>query len=295
MASESYRSTLAREQKANQSTASEWERFRTHRDALTDQLLSGLPPRDAAGPSLCVLGAGNCNDLDLARLTRHFGSIHLVDLDRSAIERARERCAPEERRVIECHAPVDLSGLLDVLPRWKRMQLTPEELMRQPSSAVERLVQSVGRRFDRVLSACVWTQMHLAVLQELGAEHRLFTAVSRTLSLVHLRTVCALTEPGGKALFATEITANRWVNLASEPADGDWLSRMYAIEREGHTIAVARPSDLLAIAADDPVLRTQSFHDPHRAWLWRQGPEQLFLTYALWIERLSETTHTPPA
>ena len=30
---------------------------------------------------LCVLGAGNCNDLDLVRLARSFAQVHLVDLD----------------------------------------------------------------------------------------------------------------------------------------------------------------------------------------------------------------------
>ena len=42
-----------------------WALFGPHRDAVTRLLLGGL----GAGPArVCVLGAGNCNDLDLAAL-----------------------------------------------------------------------------------------------------------------------------------------------------------------------------------------------------------------------------------
>ncbi|MFK7777794.1 MAG: hypothetical protein QM501_06680, partial [Gimesia sp.] len=58
-----------------------WECGTAHRERITAHLT------DLAGqqrPRLCILGAGNCNDLDLNQLSQVFKEIHLVDLDESA-------------------------------------------------------------------------------------------------------------------------------------------------------------------------------------------------------------------
>jgi len=45
----------------------------------------------AAGMRLCILGAGNCNDLDFEALSAWYSEITLVDLDLEAVTRAVER------------------------------------------------------------------------------------------------------------------------------------------------------------------------------------------------------------
>src|SRR4051812_1713788 len=111
---------------ANQRALAHFSSFEHHRLRLPRLALSA--PK-GADPPVCVLGAGNCFDLDLDALARRYQEVHLVDLDAAALPRAFERqpAATKERLVL--HAPVDLSGLLDRIDRWSRFQLTPEELM----------------------------------------------------------------------------------------------------------------------------------------------------------------------
>src|SRR5690606_15962252 len=113
--------------KANLSTQDQYDRFESHRTSLTAQLLDDL--EDVDEPSLCVLGAGNCNDLDIPELSRRYRQITLVDLDEHAIDKARRRYARRVREKITCCAPVDITGMLEALPRWARFEITPEELM----------------------------------------------------------------------------------------------------------------------------------------------------------------------
>jgi hypothetical protein len=73
----------------NRDTADSWHRYSEHRARVT-----ALAP---GGDSCAVLGAGNCNDLDLDALTGRYREIHLIDLDAEALERARARqtcCRP---------------------------------------------------------------------------------------------------------------------------------------------------------------------------------------------------------
>src|SRR5688572_5276182 len=101
------------QRKANESTRSLSESYREHRDQTTRLALESAKP-DVAG-TLCVLGAGNCLDLDLPRLAERFAKVHLVDVDRGALEGALSRQTPEVQARLVLHAPVDLSGLLDKL------------------------------------------------------------------------------------------------------------------------------------------------------------------------------------
>jgi hypothetical protein len=274
------------ERRANLSTEGQWHRFAGHRVRLTEQLLHGV--EESAGGTLCVLGAGNCNDLDLALLGRFYSSIHLVDLDEQATNQALLRHAEPVRDRIVGHPAIDITGILDKLPRWKRFEITPAELMAQPSDSVNAVCEHVGQRFDRVVSTCVFTQLQLAVLRELGAGHRLFEAVTHTVTLTHLRLIAALTAPGGAALLVSEMTSNETYPLAEVTPGSDLLELLRALMATGNAIGVAHPAGLIAVAEDDPTLRSQStWALPHAAWIWEQGPERSFLTYALWMKQRS--------
>ena len=63
-----------------------WGRFRAHRDKVTG-LLSNATPANR----LCVLGAGNANDLDLNVLLHFYREMHLTDLDADALCRGVAR------------------------------------------------------------------------------------------------------------------------------------------------------------------------------------------------------------
>lgn len=281
------------EQKAaNQSALPYDELYRGHREQLTGRILRTI--QEGSGRSLCVLGAGNCYDLDLERLSAYFGALHLVDLDQEALERARTRLPPRLRDALVCHAPVDLTGMLGKLERWAQQRLTPEELMAHPEHTSLELLRECGGPFDLVVSACVLTQMQLAVLQVLGERHRLFEAVRHTLSVTHLRTLAALTRPAGSALLVNDLVALETLGHVVPQAPGELRALYERVTREGNVIYVAHPGLLAAICRDDPMLRCHfQFRDIRDIWLWQQGPERTFLVYALELARLDpELTST---
>ena len=64
----------ARQGQFNAESFDQWAGFADHRRRVSGLLATG-PGR------LCVLGAGNANDLDLATLLEVHREVHLVDLD----------------------------------------------------------------------------------------------------------------------------------------------------------------------------------------------------------------------
>jgi hypothetical protein len=269
---------------ANLSAVPHFTSFDQHRRRLT-ALTSGAAPT-ASGCTLCVLGAGNAFDLDLDELTRCYEAVHLVDIDASALERAVARQAHATRERLVLHAPVDLSGLLDRIDRWSRLQLTPEELMGHAESTATHLRERLGGPFDVVLSACMLSQMQLSVLDVLSEQHRLFEAVRWTLNLAHLRTLAALTKSEGLALFATDVSSSQLAPLAALQPDVDHRALVQELSSAGKVFDFADPERVAALFRDDPVLRKafQPFAVSD-AWLWKNGPETEFLVYVSKLQR----------
>jgi hypothetical protein len=276
MAPNTVRDEVKRQLLANKNSLPYYQDFEGHRRKLTELLLS----RGDSG-SLCVLGAGNCFDLDVEALCQRFDVIHLVDLDRQALERRTRRLAPTERQRLRLHAPVDLSGCNQDLAKFRDMQVTPEHLMVLPTNASRELADRLAGPFDVVVSACLLSQMHLTARRVLGARHPLFDAVNLVLTLTHLRTLLRLTRPGGRAWFVTDVTSDEITPLDELENLECLLDPLRRFEQQNLLFQTVSPSMVFSVAAQDPTLRTQSvLSPPVDAWLWRNGPRRTFMVYA---------------
>src|SRR5690349_18868166 len=91
----------------NATSRDQWEAFAEHRRCLT-----ALLAREAiAGRSrLCVLGAGNSNDLT-ALLAAH-REVHLVDIDSEALLRGAARQGVAKHPRLHLHGGLDLTATL---------------------------------------------------------------------------------------------------------------------------------------------------------------------------------------
>jgi hypothetical protein len=272
------------QRRANESTRSLFASYREHREQTTRLALESAKP--GASASLCVLGAGNCLDLDLAQLAARFSAIHLVDIDRSALDAAVARQAPDVQARLVLHSPLDLSGLLDKLERWKRLEITEAELLSHHGRTAQSLAAQIGCH-DVVVSASCITQMQLSVLQALGDEHQLFDAVRHVLAATHLHTLHALTKPGGRALLITDVlSSTRHAPLAGLPAEANLLKLLTELMAAEQMIYIARPGLFHLLQREDPLLRQQTtLSPPLAAWLWQNGPDERFLVYAMALDR----------
>ena len=263
----------------------ERDRYQSHRDRL-GRLLRAVQ----RGPGLCVLGAGNCDDLDLPALVREFGEVHLVDLDGQALAGALARLTGPTRERITTQAGLDLSGAVALCDRWGDHFPDDAELGAFAATTAAALARAIGRSFDVVLSTCLLSQLYQPLRESLilGLDdwQRLFAAIDRA----HLGTVAALTRPGGTGVLALDVTTSRKLpELAAfaDPASWDGLGAAadQAVARRG-VILDPDPRRLLqrlgqpgAVPLPPGVtIERARLTDP---WVWQAGESLSALVYAL--------------
>lgn len=269
----------AHEREANAAGRSHWQLYSEHR-AQTTALIAARSPA-GKNARVALLGAGNCNDVDLPQVLEHAAQVHLIDIDAHAITAARERLDEAQRERVKLLAPVDLSGLL---PTWHQAR------MRVPSFAevdgwsaqgAAKVVETVNDAFDLVVSCCVLTQMSWGLRQSLGANHPLETQAREALVGAHLRSLVALA-PGVKALLISDMISTEYFPLDDLPAGTDLQALMDRLVAEQNFYQGANPPLVKRLLRRDPWLaervRQQTWLTP---WLWHGPGGRTYLVYGL--------------
>jgi hypothetical protein len=280
---DSIEAAIARQIASNRSVAGHEDAFAAHRARLTQEITLRAP----AGGSgrLCLLGVGNANDVDLDLLAEHFREIHLVDIDRDAVTAAVGRLSDVHRSRTAIYAPLDASGIFDRLDEWSRRPPTAEVIAAEVEAAPARVALALPGPFDVVVSCCLLTQLQLVLLEVVGDRNPRFDELRTALSAIHVRTLAALLAPGGVALLVTDLTANNTYPLDELPPDADLVALMSDLLAAGNVIHAAHPGRLSAEIRRDPALRSRYAvgHPVVGPWLWRNGPDWVYLVYALEI------------
>jgi hypothetical protein len=278
----SVRDELKRQKLSNKNTLPFYGAFEEHRRHTTGLLVAAVEAkRLPAAPRLCVLGAGNCFDLDLATLAQHFSELHLVDLDSDALRRAKARQPKPVQERMRLHGDVDLSGANAVLGNWRDMKVTPAELMAFPSEVPGALCRKLPGPFDVVVSTCLASQLLLTLRRVLHERHPLFNAASLTLLITHLRLLVALSGSEGQALLVTDVASNEIAPLREFGAAPSPQQFLQSLMQSGKVFNALDPDYLSALAAEDPVItRRGGLSQPLDVWLWQNGPDRTFLVYA---------------
>ncbi len=268
-----------------------WALYAHHRARLTDALVESAPAR---GGRLCLLGAGECNDVDLERLSLAFSEIHLVDIDPVALGRAVSRQKPAVRSCLRPHARVDLSGMGSRLKKWKRRPPTVAQLADIGPLTTQALRGRLPAPFDVVASVCVLTQMAFAARDELGDglrgrsdENRdpILPAVRRTLVATHLDTLIALTAAGGASVFVSDLTSSNLFRLDAIAPGRDLRDTMDEIVAAGACYHAANPmliDELLSREVVRGTIDAPFLLDP---WLWTGTLGRTYFVYALRLPR----------
>ena len=271
---------------SNQSGIGHEASFAEHRTRLTREIADRAPP--SGGGRLCLLGAGNANDVDLGALAARFAEVHLVDIDPAAVARAIAQVPAERRAQLVPHAPVDASGMFDRLETWSGAPPTAAALDAAVADAVTRVARALPGPFDVVASCGLLTQLQLVLLQVVGDANPRFGDLRTALNRAHVRALGALLAPGGVALLATDLTSSEiYPPLIHVGADADLGKLMVDLLAAGSFIYAAHPGQLSSEMRRDPALK-QAFavRFPIGPWIWRNGPTQALLVYALEIKRL---------
>jgi len=100
-------SVLRHQRSLNLESAALWEDYAAHRRRVTELILGHRTGRPSDG--LVVLGAGNCNDLELEQLLDGFAAVHLVDIDAEALMGAAKRQRIPASACLGLHGDVDVT------------------------------------------------------------------------------------------------------------------------------------------------------------------------------------------
>lgn len=263
-------------------TEDAWTLYAHHRARLTGAILESAP---APGGRLCLLGAGECNDVDLDRLAATFAEIHLVDVDPAALGRAVARQTPSVKARLRPHTRVDLSGILGRLEKWKRKPPAVAQVVEAAGLAIQSLRTHLPGPFDVVASVCVLTQMAFAVRDALGDAHPMLPAVRQSVVATHLASLIELTGVGGASLLVTDLSSSNLFPLARIAPERDLREAMGEIVARGVYYHAANPrliDELLLPARALGRIGAPVLLDP---WLWSGTLGRTYFVYAVRLPR----------
>lgn len=263
----------------NKNSAGLWSEFADHRGHVTQLALAGT------GERLAVLGAGNCNDLDLPALAARFAEIHLFDLDEQALSRARERQPAEVAARLTLHAPVDLCGVLPELKAFGGKPPARAQIAAMRTASTEAVVNVVKGPFDVVLSACLLSQIMHTCRVALGVGHPQLEIIADALAVAHLRAMVRLLPVGGTGLLVTDTSSSELYPLAERWDAQPPVALLEQLQNERKLLGGTDPSLLLRTLDRDevvaPLVGPPSLIEP---WLWKLGAYTM-LVYALGFRR----------
>ena len=275
---------VARQLRLNRETLDNWGLYRSHREAVAD-LICRSPQPDSA--RLCILGAGNCNDLDLARFTGRFARVHLVDLDRQAMAKGVERQSPLAPGRISLHGGIDLTGILKTLATWERYRPRRESIAHCIREARAFAGLPFPGRFQVAASMCLLSQIVDSVVSVTGSG-AVPRELVKTLRQRHLRLLAELLLPGGVGYLVTDFALERG---GARPAREILPEPESAAGAPGNAFLGLNPRELRESVSNDAVLRNQVRHARvSPSWLWRQNPRRTLRVCAVSFQRIEEET-----
>lgn len=256
------------------------EAYAGHRAQLTAALLDAHAAPATA--RLCLLGAGNCQDVDLAALAVAYREVHLVDIDAVALAGAVKPLAGPLRSKVYTHAPVDLTGLLGQVDRWRGKPPTLAQLLAGVSTAAGAIAARLPRPFEVVASCCVMTQLYWGLGQVLGYEHPALADVQQVAAAIHWRSMReACVAPGGSILFVTDVVSNETFPLESLEPGADLGAVRDRLMVDGNCF---RGGDLAfharLLRVDEALRVGLERPDALPPWLWWASEERVFLVQA---------------
>jgi len=257
---------LERERQRNTSTRVGYQAYAQHR-AQQMALVQGLK-----GERIAILGAGNCNDLELSTLAEVFQELHLFDIDAQALAGAFERQSGAVQRACYLHAH-DLTGVASFLEEWRSNPPQPLAAQVAAWGKLAPLLSAAGQ-FDAVISTCLLSQVAINLRDFFGLVPALNTALLAAVT-GHVALASSLTKAGGTLLVVSDCITSQYPIHQEAQARGA-VNAIFHLAAQGAVFPGTDP----ALIAD--LLRGPDFSAPElkRAWIWDLN-EQSYLVYAI--------------
>jgi len=250
-------SLLDGQMRKNAASRGLWREFGEHRRRVTDLLLAAAATTDQ--PRLVVLGAGNCNDLDLARLRGRFASIQLVDCDAQAVMQGVARQGLAGDSAIRCVAPVDLAAA------------APNPRFTSPAHVAA--------------SVCLLSQILDDVATTAGTDHPRYADTVRDVRRAHLQLLIDLLLPGGTGLFVTDLVSSDSAPQLASATPLTLPRLLQELVASGNFFSGLNPAVVHSLLTTDEVLAARIENvTVSQPWLWNFG-QRIYAVYAVQFRR----------
>jgi len=255
------RDDLDEQIRRNVSTQRSRDEFAGHRAQVMQLLASAAEACASAAPRLLLLGAGNCNDVDLPQLAGQYAQIHLVDWDAAALERgvAEQQLTGNPR--IFLHAPVDLTDA--------RVSLPTAEV---------------------VASLCLISQLiEAAVLRHPAGSAEQAHAILSTVR-EHLRRIVDQLEPGGVGVLVTDFATSQTAPQLATATPEELPKVVSSLLQAGNFFRGLHPGGLFQLLTRDAWFASRvSCQIPRSPWNWQVG-KRVYAVSALVMRRTTANT-----
>jgi hypothetical protein len=256
-----------------------WHTFADHRRKVMNLLVAG---GDSAASRLCVVGAGNCNDLDLISLLEAHREVHLVDLDSEALAAGIARQGVADHHSLRTYGGVDVTSMLDKIATWSpRTKIGPEDRAACADEPVRRAGTLLPGPFDSVASTCVLSQLMYGVVSAVSEAHPQFVELLQATRAGHLRLLAHLAAPGGSVTLITDVVSSETLPSLGTIPDASLDGLLVQIARDRNFFHGVNPAALSSVVVQDPVLNAElAGQETVPPWRWDIGP-RLYLVMAL--------------
>ncbi len=192
------------------------ERALTHRIAVM-RMLPGSAEQGRCGMA-CVLGAGECHDLDLQEMLKRFHEVHLVDRNGESMTAGLEQQKLNSHVRIIRHDGIDISGADALLDEFATSR-DGSRIVKLLSQKMPVSLKAMGQ-FDVLISANMMPELMARAVSRLGIEDPHLAQVLASLRVAHIETMLNMTRPGGQAFLVTELSTSQHIpELVAAPDD----------------------------------------------------------------------------
>ncbi|MCA9245713.1 MAG: hypothetical protein KDA42_01330 [Planctomycetales bacterium] len=270
------------QQRRNLDCRDQWLSYAEHRHQVMQQLAK------SAGGRLCILGAGNCNDIDLASLLAAFNEVHLVDLDATALADGVARQSVEDER-LHAYGDVEVTGVWELLEQVAAdgLEVTRADLLAQ--SLADAPALPMPGPFDCVVSLCLLSQLIDAVSEACGRDDSRVNDLVLKARDQHLRLLAELTTQGGTSVLVSDfVSSDTCPELLTIPSSDLPRAAQQALAT-GNFFTGLNPAAIASRIAKDPTMFERFGHPRIAApWRWRLG-DRMFAVFAMHWSRQSNS------
>lgn len=221
------------------------------------------------GRRVLILGAGNCNDVDLKRLLDNEVQLHLADVDVDSISGGIERQGLSTD-AIESIQSIEMTGLSTVIYDDLATEKSVESVIN-----TDQIRRHYSSSFDVVISTCVFSQMAGALrrIVEPGWD---YTSLQVALRRRYIDEMRSLTRSGGILIWISDlVSTDTCEELHTTPTES--LPALLTIcLNAGNFLSGTHPQsifdELSGAMGSTPMM--------HRPWIWNMGARK-YAVYAI--------------